>query len=81
MLAPSMLQCCAYAWPTRAALAVRNTAAPEGRWVPWRREGDERIAAYNPHLLLRVKRHCNFLVSAGTASIGYLLNYPLKGDC
>lgn len=69
--------CC---WGFPQPPCSRTHRAADGRWVTKRGEGDKWIAAYNPHLLMRLKRHANFLVTSGTKSIAYLLAYPLKGD-
>jgi hypothetical protein len=59
-----------------------TTRADDGRWQTWRGSGerDGWIPAYHPLLLLRLQCHCNFQVTNGTATIGYLFKYPLKGD-
>jgi hypothetical protein len=59
------------------ALTVKNDT---GRWITWRGPLDGNVVAYNPRLLMRYQGHVNFIVTSGTCAIGYLLQYPFKGD-
>jgi Helitron helicase-like domain at N-terminus len=54
----------------------------DGKWHTWRRAGEleQRVVPYNPTLLTLLKCHICFMVTSGTAAIGYLLQYNCKGD-
>ena len=69
---------CRWGFPHAPVEHTHRTA--DGKWVTWRRVGDEWVASYHPRVLIRIRRHANWIVTCGTASIGYLLKYPLKGD-
>lgn len=69
---------CSFGFPKPPCGQTHRTEA--GRWTLWRRDCDKWVAAYLPLLLLRIERHANAEPTAGTASIGYLFQYPLKGD-
>jgi Helitron helicase-like domain at N-terminus len=53
-----------------------------GKWHTWRRAGEleQRVVPYNPTLLTRLNCHACVMVTSGTTSIGYLLQYNCKGD-
>jgi hypothetical protein len=51
-----------------------------GQWRTHRGPADGWITAYHPGILLRFRGHANYNCTNGTATIGYLLGYPFKGD-
>lgn len=69
---------CCWGFPQRSVHRTHPTK--EGKWVTRRGVDDCRVVAYNPVLLLLTRRHCNFIITSGTAAISYLFSYTLKGD-
>lgn len=69
---------CCWGFPQR--LVEATYCDDSGRWVTWRRRGDENVVAYNPDLLCEARCHVCFIATSGTAAVGYLLQYPFKGD-
>ena len=69
---------CAFGFPKPPCEHTHRSES--GRWKLWRRACDSYVAAYIPRLLFRLRRHVNAEPTAGTASIGYLFQDPLKGD-
>jgi hypothetical protein len=69
---------CSFGFPHPPVISTYRDE--NGNWVTWRRGGDSMVASYCPQMLLDMRCHVYVVAISGTHAIGYLLQYPCKGD-